>query len=209
MVLGGDSHMRPLLAARLYESGLADGVLVPASAGFTDMHHDPMCLALLRKGVREQAIVVMEHRVANTRDEALALEEFLAFHPDARVAVVTNHYHTRRAKWIFDQVLGPQAHNVFFVSAPVKEFTLANWWESESGTGTILLEYRKLGYYFVRYGLGPVGPGAMVAGLAGFLGALTVLNLRRRHRTLRSGLIAIRALRPVRRRAGPPVASAH
>jgi uncharacterized SAM-binding protein YcdF (DUF218 family) len=194
MVLGGDSDMRPPLAARLYETGLASGVLVPASQGFTDVHHDPMCQALLREGVRRQAIVVLERRVASTRDEASALEDFLALHPGSRVSVVTNHYHTRRAKWIFGQVLGPQARNVSFVSAPARGFDLDTWWQSDCGTGTILLEYRKLGYYFFRYGLGPA---ATAAGLAGLLGTVAALNLRRQRRPFRSRPAAIRDLWPV------------
>jgi uncharacterized SAM-binding protein YcdF (DUF218 family) len=205
MVLGGDCEMRPPLAARLYATGLAGGVLVPTSQACADVRNDPMCQALLREGVSEQAIVVLDRRVASTRDEASALEDFLALHPGSRVSVVTNHYHTRRAKWIFDQVLGSQAHNVFFVSAAAKGFDLANWWKSDRGTGTILLEYRKLGYYFVRYGLGPA---ATAAGSAGLLGILTVLGLHRRRRPLGSRPAATGDLRPVLRGLGSPIAAA-
>ncbi len=161
-----------------------------------------MCRALLREGVRRQAIVVLERRVANTHDEATALGDFLALHPGSRVSVVTNHYHTRRAQWVFDQVLGPQAHNVCFVSAPAEGFDLDNWWLSDCGTGTVLLEYRKLGYYFVRYGLGSA---VLAAGLVSLVGTFAALKLRRRRRPFRLRPAALRNLRPIRRRV--PVAA--
>jgi uncharacterized SAM-binding protein YcdF (DUF218 family) len=154
MVLGGDPETRASVAASLVQAGQARRVLVPVPPGFSTRQEDPLCRALLRRGVPDARIILLNRRVASTYDEAVALGDFLASHPAAGVSVVTNHYHTRRARWIFTQVLRPQAKNIFFVSAPDKRFELRRWWQIPCGADKVLLEYRKLAFYLLSYGPG-------------------------------------------------------
>jgi hypothetical protein len=73
-----------------FDPGEDDGILVP--------QHQRICDVLRRRGVPEADIVVVgsRHRVA--RDEAVSLAAWLPAEHPARVMVVTNDYHTRRAR---------------------------------------------------------------------------------------------------------------
>ena len=78
-----------------------------------------------------------------------------------RILLVTNGYHTRRARWIFTEVLDGQAATVLPISVPTDEFAEESWWRSERGFAAIAGECLKLGFYRLRYGkLGCLAAGA-------------------------------------------------
>ena len=78
-----------------------------------------------------------------------------------RILLVTNGYHTRRARWIFTEVLDGQAATVLPISVPRDEFAEESWWRSERGFAAIAGECLKLGFYRLRYGkLGCLAAGA-------------------------------------------------
>jgi uncharacterized SAM-binding protein YcdF (DUF218 family) len=107
---------------------------------------------LLACGVPREKIVVLAGQARSTYDEALALAEHLAAAPKQRLLVVTNGYHTRRARWIFSRVLGGEAQRLTLISTPTEEFQPDAWWQDEKGFSIILGEYLKLGFYGLRYG---------------------------------------------------------
>ena len=155
MVLDGDRKFRPQVAAALVKEGLADKVLVaiPGSDGdkcSTD--NGSMSAALVQCGVPACDIAILSKKVANTHDEALALAGFMQSRPSASVTVVTSGYHTRRAQWVFAEVLGKERDQVSFVSAPAGWLGPGKWWQTDSGVHTLCLEYGKLAYYLFRYG---------------------------------------------------------
>lgn len=159
MVLAGERNVRPCVAAALVNVGLARKVLVAhirASADAEDHIsppvHEVIRSVLCRRGVHKDDIRILGRQAASTYDEARVLAEFLDSEPDARVIVVTNNFHTRRSRWILDRVLGDRARQVSVVSAPAYGFGLDDWWQTESGAGTVLAEYLKLMFYGVRYG---------------------------------------------------------
>ena len=158
MVLGGDHQTRPFLAASLVERGLARNVLIPQAQlagdvqdGLTPAEHDLMRAVLVRQGVPPESIQVLDGTVASTFDEAHALRRFLAQRPGARVTIVTSSFHTRRTRWIFFRILGSQAASLQFAGAPHDRFHERNWWRSEDGVASYLLEYLKLAGYLVTY----------------------------------------------------------
>jgi uncharacterized SAM-binding protein YcdF (DUF218 family) len=95
------------------------------------------------------AIVQLPDEVNSTADEARSLARYLDEHPERRVAVVTNDYHTRRACWIFRAELGDRAADLAFFAAPTDGFDTGNWWRSEEGWCCYCNEYVKLGKYLV------------------------------------------------------------
>ncbi len=172
MVLGGDVQSRPFVAAALVRVGLARKVLLvrgvarPENEDRIVLREDELARqVLLRRGVPEQDVVVLDRICDHTYDEAQALQEWLAAVPGARVAVVTSFYHTRRARWIFDRVLADSASQICFVSAPCDEFPTERWWQHPSGVVAVASEYLKLAFYAVRYGYAGywVAAGAIVA----------------------------------------------
>jgi uncharacterized SAM-binding protein YcdF (DUF218 family) len=158
MLLGGDHHMRPMVAAALYRAGLARGVLVPGllpsedvEAGVSLPEEEILQRVLVHGGVPRSVIQVLDGASADTRDEAYALRAFLDKRPQSTVAVVTSDYHTRRARIIVHKALGPRAAQVYFVGAPSESFTRTNWWHSEDGFQIYAAEYLKLVYYQLAY----------------------------------------------------------
>ena len=160
MILPGDESVRPFVAAALVQAGLARRALVPRTEtapavadGIVPPTHEVIRRVLLRRGVPEDRIVVLEHgETGHTYGDAALLAAFLDSAPDARVIVVTSHYHTRRARWVFSVVLGGRADQVSFVSAPTDRFTAEDWWQRQEGFLAITGEYLKLAYYAARYG---------------------------------------------------------
>ncbi|OAI50956.1 hypothetical protein AYO44_05190 [Planctomycetaceae bacterium SCGC AG-212-F19] len=153
LVLGGGRETRPFVAAAMLKTGRARMVLIPtvrkaieAERGLMPDEHEIIRRVLLARGVKAEAIVLLAGEVASTFDEAHALQHFLADHGDASIAVVTNWYHTRRARLVFDRILGAQATRIHFVSAPTDDFDATNWWQSEQGINMCIHEYVKLAY---------------------------------------------------------------
>jgi uncharacterized SAM-binding protein YcdF (DUF218 family) len=160
MILGGDHKFRPEVAATLVQAGLARQVLLPGArpdAADALPYHERVRSVLMHEGVAGDDILILDKPVASTYDEAEALAAFLQARPGARVTVVTSGYHTRRARWIFSQVLGPRQDCVSFVSAPADWATPDTWWQAGSGRETIFWEYAKMAFYVLRYGrLSPI-----------------------------------------------------
>ena len=150
LVLGGDSATRPFVAAALFKAGLARGVLVSrvkaapeVDEGLMPPDHEVMRRVLRARGVPARAIVLLPGECDSTADEARALATFLADEPHAVVAVVTNAYHTRRARSIFRRALAERSVELLFVAAPTDGFDETNWWRFETGVRTYASEYVK------------------------------------------------------------------
>jgi uncharacterized SAM-binding protein YcdF (DUF218 family) len=154
LVLGGGVEDRPFAAAALYRAGLTRRILLSTveDSPETEDHllppeHEIARRVLLARGVPARHIVLLEGVCVSTVDEAKALARFLDDEPDTSVAVVTHGYHTRRARALFRRALGERASQVRFFAAPCGDFRADDWWRSETGVTTHVLEYLKL----VRY----------------------------------------------------------
>jgi uncharacterized SAM-binding protein YcdF (DUF218 family) len=157
MVLGGGAATRPFVAAALVRAGLARRALVPrvrpspeGDEGLTLPEDEVIRRALRARGVPDEAVVTLPGEVDSTRDEAQALGRFLEAEPDARVIVVTNGFHTRRARMLFRHALGERLARVHFVAAPTDGFGAEDWWRHEEGFRCYAGEYFKLAYYGLR-----------------------------------------------------------
>jgi uncharacterized SAM-binding protein YcdF (DUF218 family) len=96
-------------------------------------------------------VTVLPGVVDSTFDEAGSLARFLDAHPDATVAIVTDDYHTRRARRAFRKVLGDRARQLRFAATPVDGVAADNWWQTPAGFRTYVGETFKAGYYELRY----------------------------------------------------------
>jgi len=159
MVLLGDEDVRPFVAAALLRVGLARRVMVARCRTPADMlqggappTHEIVRRVLLLRGVSDDQILILRERVDSTYEEAKALNAFLRREPNVRVTVVTSFYHTRRARWVFNRVLGARARQVSLVSAPADKCRPDNWWQVDDGAKVILAEYLKIAFYVARYG---------------------------------------------------------
>jgi uncharacterized SAM-binding protein YcdF (DUF218 family) len=158
LVLGGDAETRPFAAAALVKAGLAQQVLLtktielPETEDQATLHErDVMQKVLKKRGVPEDRINVLPGEVTSTFDEARTLAAFLREHPESSVAIVTNGFHTRRARWIFRRQLPDAADRLHFLSVPRDGVDEATWWQTDAGLALYLGEYCKFAYYWVRY----------------------------------------------------------
>jgi uncharacterized SAM-binding protein YcdF (DUF218 family) len=159
VLLTGDADTRAFVAASLYKAGWAPRVLLSTvAAGYSQerrsilAEHEINRQVLLKCGVPERDVTVLNGRAKSTFDEARALADYLDGSPWRRIIVVTNDFHTRRARWIFQRVLGGRAGQIVVVSAASDEFQPGAWWQSEIGFATVGGEYLKLAFYHLRYG---------------------------------------------------------
>jgi uncharacterized SAM-binding protein YcdF (DUF218 family) len=161
LVLNGDPNTRPFAAAALVKAGLAREVLLTTQRltlesravqdGALPSELELIKQILQARGVPAEVIRVLGGEVTSTLDEARALGEFLDAHPDISVTVVTNSFHTRRARWVFRRVLGEKASRVFFVDVPRDRVDEQTWWRTKEGCMVYLSEYGKFLYYRVWY----------------------------------------------------------
>jgi uncharacterized SAM-binding protein YcdF (DUF218 family) len=159
VVLPGGQNTRPFAAAALFKAGLVDHVLVTKNVpspevedGILPPTHEIICRVLRSRGVAEDKITVLEGETSSTFGDMQSLGAFLDSAPGGRALIITNDYHTRRARWVAARVLGDRLEQVSFVSAPMDEFRPDNWWQSDFGFLTIVGEYLKFAYYVNRYG---------------------------------------------------------
>jgi uncharacterized SAM-binding protein YcdF (DUF218 family) len=176
MVLPGGPETRPFVATAMVRNGLAVQVLTSSAVNSPDAEDgivppDELLFReiLQRRGIRDDQIRILPGAGNSTFADAQGLRAFLDQHPDETVAVVTDVYHVRRARWVFHKVLGEKAENVYFAAAPSDTFSADDWWRCEDGLKTYVGEYCKLVVYFALYGGMPVwiaaGVVLMLAGI--------------------------------------------
>ena len=66
---------------------------------------------------RRSAVLLLDGQARSTYDEAVAAADYLGRSAPQRLLVVTNGFHTRRARWIFQRVLAGRAARISLVAA--------------------------------------------------------------------------------------------
>jgi uncharacterized SAM-binding protein YcdF (DUF218 family) len=103
------------------------------------------------KGVRPENVLPHESRATSTYEETLELRAFLDGTPIRSVIIVSSPYHLRRARWIFNKMLGDR---VTFQFAPVP-FEVGRhkrrWWTDEKTLKAVIIEYLTIPFYYVQY----------------------------------------------------------
>jgi uncharacterized SAM-binding protein YcdF (DUF218 family) len=131
IVLSDDNFYadRVTRAAELMRDGkaplvVASGRRLRPYAGIAElMQHD-----LIERGVAKEKVLVFPHDADSTRDEAVALANFVVEKKWTTVLVVTSNYHTRRARYVFRRIF-PGNVQLAVVSARDGDFDPQQWWE--------------------------------------------------------------------------------
>jgi uncharacterized SAM-binding protein YcdF (DUF218 family) len=159
MLLNGGENTRPFVAAALVRGGWARQVLLAntldspqVAAGVVLSDGELNGRVMQYCGLNPRQIVLLDGQAESTFDEARALAAYLEHGPSTRVLLVTDGYHTRRARWVFRRVLGIRAEQLSVVSAPTDLFQNQRWWQTDAGFTAVSSEYLKLGLYHLRYG---------------------------------------------------------
>ncbi len=174
LILPGSEETRPFVAASLIQAGHADLALIPETWVTPDVRNGVSLSTaettrqILRKsGVPNVQIVNLKGESDSTFGDATALRNYFESHGICDVTIVTNAYHTRRARWIFRQVLPMYEDRLHFYSAP-NDFEAETWWHSRKGRQAILSEWLKFAFYLVYHGHGWLWGLLGVGTIAGF-----------------------------------------
>lgn len=157
MVLGGGVLTRPFVAVEMVRAGFAGKVLIPqvelsddSRDGLTASEQQIMWEIMQQSGITAENIVLLDSVVDSTEREAQVAADYLKAHPAERLAVVTNDFHTRRARWLFTRICGSDADRLVMIGAPADDYRASNWWHFETGIISYVNEYLKLGLTLVR-----------------------------------------------------------
>jgi uncharacterized SAM-binding protein YcdF (DUF218 family) len=158
VILGGGLEYRPFAAASLYSNGCAKTILITqpelpptAEMGLTVPEFVTAREVLLRLGVPATAIQMLGTNVSSTRDEALALKQWVQDYHAHSVVIPTDIFHTRRARWIFNKTLRSTSTGVHVTAIDLPAYTAANWWKHEEGLIAFQNEVVKSAYYRLKY----------------------------------------------------------
>jgi len=119
----------------------AHGVLFPETDELT-------LLALEHLGVPPDATLRLRRRANSTESEARTIARWACSQHVHRLVVVTSRPHTRRARLILRQALGP---TVALTMRPshYDPFSSRHWWRVRRDAKTVLSEYEKLAHYWL------------------------------------------------------------
>jgi uncharacterized SAM-binding protein YcdF (DUF218 family) len=158
VVLGGGLETRPFEAARLYHQGIAPRILLlntrrnnTDEMGITTPGTELTRQVLLKKGVPEEALVIIGKDVASTHDECVAVRKWVEENHAKTILIPTDPFHTRRVKWFFGKALKGTGVEIRTEAVTPRDYTATNWWQNEEGLIAFESEVIKFAYYLVKY----------------------------------------------------------
>ena len=165
VALGGHPPIRALAAAELFHEGWAPKVILTkelrreafyylAELGIRYMEsHEYNRQALLRKGVPEGAIQILEPEADNTRDELNIVLRNLELKKGEKLILVTSKAHTRRVKLIWKHV-NNGSHEAIVRWTRLDPFDPDCWWQQRQSILAVVREYLGVGSYLLGFPLG-------------------------------------------------------
>ena len=160
VILPGSEETRPHIAAGLMKAGYADFAFIPETQvnsgapeirGIASTKNNRRILT--QRGIAEDRIVTLNGVSDSTYGDAIALERYFQHAKAVDVIIVTNAFHSRRARWAFRHVLPEHQSHLRFYSAP-NGFDANCWWTDRQGRYDVLTEWAKLVCYVMTYGHG-------------------------------------------------------
>jgi uncharacterized SAM-binding protein YcdF (DUF218 family) len=161
VIMAGSIPDRTLEAADLYHTGLAPRVVVTKEemrSGDDKLHargvrlpetYDLTITALEALGVPRTAIVLLARRNDSTESEARTIARWACRHGVRRLIVVTSRPHSRRARLILRESLGPSVA-LTLVPTRYDPFVAGRWWRDRRSAKFVWWEYEKLLHYWLR-----------------------------------------------------------
>lgn len=148
VILAGDENERIAYGARLLQKGFADWYILTnmwlpdANSSRTYLH--VVSQKAVRQGVPEERILVIRESVETTYEEATRLRKVAEELSFTSLIVVTSPYHTRRARWIMQEVFDNSDMNLIFRPAEGHAYRADDWWRSPLSRRQTSSEYAKI-----------------------------------------------------------------
>jgi uncharacterized SAM-binding protein YcdF (DUF218 family) len=153
VVLGGGSGSRQELAVALAKKGYAPALVssgeAPQLPGFEQSFASLGADYMVSLGAPRGTMILLPD-TASTRDEALACLQLAQENGLSSVLVITDSYHTRRARLTFRKVFEETGVRIIVVGAEPDWFSPTSWWTQERSLLAVLDEYAKLAFYLTK-----------------------------------------------------------
>ena len=153
LILGGGDGSREDRALALYERGLAPMIITSGEKPhlpdqkltFAELSAD----YLFARGVAPDAVILM-NGTTSTRDEALESLQLARDRGFDSLLIVTDAFHTGRARLTFRKVFRSTRIGLTFVAAYPDGYSMDSWWKSERSLLAVFEEYEKLIFYLLN-----------------------------------------------------------
>jgi uncharacterized SAM-binding protein YcdF (DUF218 family) len=148
VVLSGGTESRMNEALNLYKENYGKIIVLTETGeqteGYEYLNSFDMRVQLMNNGIPSGNILITDLTVNTTLDEAVAVRELMQNRQYNSAIVVTDPYHTRRAKLIFNQVFDGTGIQVMVRPVRSSWYNSRTWFTSVKGWQFTLLEYAKL-----------------------------------------------------------------
>ena len=155
VLMNGNISTRPFRAAKLYNEKAAP-ILLARLADTEEVRmkvipniSESTCTLLMRLKVTDNDIRFLksERWIAGTWDEAVLLCGYIRKNNYRKILIVTDAFHTRRARWAFRKVMGDDNIELCCATTPITLNIANHWWASEYGIVQVFVEYLKFLHY--------------------------------------------------------------
>ena len=155
LVLSGNPVQRALAARDLYRQGRINRIFVipePPNPYRGELEKLGLLEAsdeawseriLVSSGVPKSSIVFLPDPADGTITEARHVREFLHGRFPGSLVIVTSQFASRRARFIFRQLLKPEHVAVFSYPSPYDLFQSDHWWTQPRNALNVVMEYQK------------------------------------------------------------------
>jgi uncharacterized SAM-binding protein YcdF (DUF218 family) len=152
VVLSGGDETRMSEALSLYEEGYANVIILTETGRELEnldvLHSFDMRIQLMNNGIPTGNILITDHIVGSTVDEAVEVKNLLTNRQFNSAIIVTDPYHTKRTAIIFREIFGDSPIKLMIRPVASSWYNSRSWFLSARGWQFTLLEYLKLaGYY--------------------------------------------------------------
>ena len=160
VVLGGDGgdFFRVQQGVDLFNQGYAPVVVFSGGtlkdAGLACSSAQLSLEAAQQLGLPADATIIADG-AQSTYDEAVNIGWLAQQHRWHSLIVVTDLFHTRRTARTFRTLLPDTT--IYVSAAPDPRYHAGRWWQTEEGLIAVFNEVIKLGFYWARYGIAPIG----------------------------------------------------
>jgi uncharacterized SAM-binding protein YcdF (DUF218 family) len=157
LIPGGNFDTRPFGAAKLHQEGRAERIAIfktevapTVAMGLRPSDHDLNLAVLDRLQIPRDSILTLGDGVTSTWDEVAATRAWCLEHHPRSIAVVTEHFCTRRVRYAYRKGLAGLPVEIHVVALPALGYTADNWWQHEKGLIDFQNEVVKWLYYRVN-----------------------------------------------------------
>jgi len=157
-VLGGGAFDRGHEAARLWYKGFAPRIIctgeyISGTVKSLGLQYTEAQLSQMRiwSFSIDSAFVEAIDVGTSTMEESDFILDYCLIHKLNKVIVVSDKFHTRRIKNVFEEKFEDAEIEVIYAGAPSSRYKESEWWREEAGLIMVNNEYLKLVYYWWKY----------------------------------------------------------